>query len=78
MLQSISVQPSTSSNVSVADTKWCYCHDEEHGDMIGCDNQNCKVQWFHYECVGISLAPKGKWYCKNCRPQKNGAKKNQI
>jgi hypothetical protein len=32
------------------------------GEMVGCDNPDCKVEWFHFECVGLTLPPKGKWY----------------
>lgn len=21
--------------------------------MIGCDNEDCEFEWFHWECVGI-------------------------
>jgi inhibitor of growth protein 3 len=24
------------------------------------------MQWFHYPCVGMSEAPKGKWFCPEC------------
>ena len=37
--------------------------------MIGCDNPNCKIEWFHFACLKITEAPKGKrkWYCPDCR-----------
>lgn len=22
--------------------------------MIGCDNDNCEIEWFHLECVGLT------------------------
>ena len=25
----------------------------EYGKMIGCDNNFCEYEWFHYSCVGI-------------------------
>ena len=25
---------------------------------IGCDSGNCRVEWFHYKCVGIKQKPK--------------------
>ena len=31
-------------------------------NMVGCDNDSCPVQWFHYGCVGLTevILPKGK------------------
>ena len=26
----------------------------------------CTYEWFHYACVGLTTAPKGKWYCQTC------------
>ena len=48
--------------------KYCYCKRGEEGKMIACDNSACTVVWFHFPCVGIKCAPKGKWYCKDCKP----------
>ena len=52
--------------------KWCYCKKgESEGCMIGCDSDNCSIQWFHLSCLGLTLhqVPKGKWYCPECRHQ---------
>jgi inhibitor of growth protein 3 len=49
------------------DTKYCYCHDVSHGDMIACDNTDCKIQWFHWTCAGITSEPQGEWLCRDCR-----------
>ena len=48
---------------------FCICNGPETGDMIGCDNPNCNTgnQWFHFTCVKIKRAPKGRWLCRNCR-----------
>ncbi len=54
---------------------YCTCKMPETGDMIQCENENCKSgQWFHYDCVGISATkfPEGKWYCEGCISQKEG------
>lgn len=37
------------------------------GEMIACDNPQCEMQWFHLGCVGLSEAPKGAWYCDQCK-----------
>lgn len=26
----------------------------------------CPIEWFHYGCVGLTEAPKGKWFCPQC------------
>ncbi|KAL3885168.1 hypothetical protein ACJMK2_025263 [Sinanodonta woodiana] len=46
---------------------WCFCNQVESGRMMCCDNDKCKLKWFHYLCLGISCAPRGKWYCPDCR-----------
>lgn len=46
--------------------RYCICKDVSYGDMIACDNNRCETQWFHFTCVGLNSAPKGKWYCPNC------------
>ena len=53
--------------------KWCYCNEDESGDMIACDNDQCVIQWFHLTCLRISKEhiPTGKWYCPDCRKIKN-------
>ena len=56
-------KPSTSSLV-----KYCYCHGDEYGDMVGCDNNECLYKWFHLECLHLKSLPKSKeWYCPDCR-----------
>jgi inhibitor of growth protein 3 len=46
---------------------YCFCQKPSYGEMIGCDNDNCEFQWFHYGCVGIKEQPSGEWLCPNCR-----------
>lgn len=29
------------------DTKYCYCQKVSYGNMVACDNADCKGQWFH-------------------------------
>lgn len=36
---------------------YCICKGNDVGNMIGCDNKKCKIQWFHFECVKIIEAP---------------------
>ncbi|CAK6974446.1 uncharacterized protein LOC112843172 [Scomber scombrus] len=30
-------------------------------------NDRCHIKWFHYSCINIKVAPKGKWYCPECQ-----------
>lgn len=46
---------------------YCLCDQVSYGEMIGCDNEECHIEWFHFNCVGLSHKPKGKWFCPNCR-----------
>ena len=49
-----------------AEPVYCTCARVSFGEMIACDNPDCAVEWFHYECVGIREAPKGRWVCPSC------------
>ncbi|XP_040274646.1 inhibitor of growth protein 2 [Bufo bufo] len=46
---------------------YCLCNQVSYGEMIGCDNEECAIEWFHFSCVGLTYKPKGKWYCPDCR-----------
>ena len=46
---------------------YCQCPYDEVSEMIACDGDHCQIEWFHFECVGIMIPPKGKWYCPDCR-----------
>lgn len=43
--------------------RYCYCNGVSYGDMVACDSETCKGQWFHYECAGLTKAPmkNSKW-----------------
>jgi len=38
---------------------YCFCNGVSYGEMVGCDSENCEKEWFHLECVGLKVAPKG-------------------
>jgi len=46
---------------------WCYCQEPSFGDMILCDNEECPIKWFHFDCLRIRCPPKNRWYCPSCR-----------
>ncbi|PPR94459.1 hypothetical protein GOBAR_AA26196 [Gossypium barbadense] len=53
---------------------YCLCNQVSYGEMVACDNPNCKIEWFHFGCVGLKEQPKGKWYCPDCAAVKNRRK----
>ena len=55
---------------------YCLCDQVSYGEMIGCDNQDCPIEWFHFGCMDLHTKPKGNWYCPKCSPvQKKKNKK---
>ena len=63
-----------------AQDSWCYCKKgEDYGPMIGCNNDQCPIEWFHFSCLKMppSEAPKGKWYCPECHKSKQGKGKGK-
>lgn len=50
---------------------YCYCQRpyDERFEMIACDAQDCAIEWFHFKCVGITVAPQDKWFCPECQPR---------
>ncbi|XP_060858931.1 inhibitor of growth protein 4-like [Metopolophium dirhodum] len=45
---------------------FCLCKQVLFGEMIGCDNPDCDIEWFHFECVSLTTKPKEEWFCPNC------------
>lgn len=58
---------------------YCFCQRVSFGEMIGCDNDDCKYEWFHWSCVGITSPPKDDdiWYCPDCAPKMEKRKKKK-
>ncbi|GAA6047882.1 Chromatin modification-related protein [Rhodotorula toruloides] len=50
-------------------TPYCFCHRPSFGEMIGCDAPDCKIEWFHLNCIGLKESPEGSWYCSQCEPR---------
>ncbi|KAH9828037.1 chromatin modification-related protein YNG2-like [Teratosphaeria destructans] len=46
---------------------YCFCQKVSFGNMVGCDNDNCEYQWFHWDCIGLKSEPTGEWLCPECR-----------
>ncbi|VEU20341.1 DEKNAAC101170 [Brettanomyces naardenensis] len=65
----VTIPKSISGRNNEDDELYCFCRQVSYGNMIACDNQNCRFEWFHYGCVGLTEPPKGIWYCPDCRRQ---------
>lgn len=55
-------------NVDPFEPVYCTCRRVAFGEMISCDNPNCRVEWFHFACVGLTekTRPKTTWFCSDC------------
>ena len=47
---------------------YCVCRMVSFGKMVGCENPECTVEWFHLACVGLTEDTTPEvWYCFTCR-----------
>ena len=46
---------------------YCYCQQPCNRKMIKCCNNNCKIAWYHYDCVSLRKHPLTTWFCPSCR-----------
>ena len=65
-----SVSPPRPLDIDPDEPTYCLCDQVSYGEMIGCDNDLCPIEWFHFSCVQLSSKPKGKWFCPRCRGDK--------
>ncbi|ORX38443.1 hypothetical protein BD324DRAFT_620889 [Kockovaella imperatae] len=49
--------------------RYCYCNNVSYGQMVGCENDECPLEWFHLGCIGLTQPPTGKWWCNICKPK---------
>lgn len=61
-----SINTTLPASVIEEETVYCFCRLGSFGNMIGCDNEECPIEWFHYSCVGLTEPPRGSWYCPTC------------
>ena len=43
--------------------RYCYCNQVSYGEMVACDYDGCKKEWFHLDCAGMSKAPQKTCEC---------------
>ncbi len=56
-----------------AEPVYCYCQQGSYGAMVACDGPDCKREWFHLQCIGLSAPPqRKKWYCEDCKHKMRG------
>ena len=52
--------------------KYCFCRQESDGEtFIECSNHQCRIKWYHINCVGIAEdnIPENEWTCPRCLPK---------
>ncbi|CED83913.1 histone acetylation-related protein [Phaffia rhodozyma] len=52
---------------------YCYCNDISYGEMIGCDDMDCEIEWFHLTCLNLDAPPAGTWHCPTCAKRRADA-----
>ena len=56
-----------------------YRRKPESGNKLACDNKSCPIEWFHFECLQLSAAPRTKsLYCPKCRKLKRKIKMKAL
>ncbi|TFK46813.1 hypothetical protein OE88DRAFT_1637527, partial [Heliocybe sulcata] len=45
---------------------YCLCNQLAYGEMVACEGEGCRQEWFHLACVGLTVAPEGTWKCFEC------------
>ncbi|KAI0774538.1 hypothetical protein C8Q74DRAFT_1218285 [Fomes fomentarius] len=50
------------------DELYCYCQKLSYGEMIACDNESCRFQWFHISCLNLpaNQSLPDTWFCDEC------------
>ena len=46
-------------DVDADEPTYCYCNGVSYGEMVACDGDGCEKEWFHLECAGLKVAPRG-------------------
>lgn len=63
----------STSDESSSNKVYCICEGEVLGErMVACDNSNCPIEWFHYQCAGLTEDPTGSWFCDDCKSKGHG------
>ena len=49
---------------------YCLCKRVSFGQMVACENEDCPIEWFHLQCLGLTSPPNGDWFCPHCKQEK--------
>ncbi|KAG0143099.1 hypothetical protein CROQUDRAFT_661669 [Cronartium quercuum f. sp. fusiforme G11] len=53
---------------------YCICDGKVIAErMVACDNAECPIEWFHYQCAGLTEDPTGSWFCAECKSKGYGS-----
>jgi len=62
----------TTPSVDDDDAEWCTCQRYIEGSvLVGCDNSDCKVKWYHLQCLRLTSPPEGAWLYNDCHQNEN-------
>jgi hypothetical protein len=53
-------------DIDADEPTYCYCNSVSYGEMVACDADDCKREWFHLACVGLKVAPGSKSESTSC------------
>jgi hypothetical protein len=71
---SLAAEPPTDPN----EPTFCICEQVSWGEMVACDGVQCRREWFHYPCVGLTEPPKGPWHCPECSSSSSSSSSSSI
>ncbi|WVW81932.1 hypothetical protein I302_103935 [Kwoniella bestiolae CBS 10118] len=57
-------------NDEVDSKVYCFCGQVSYGEMIGCDDDDCEIEWFHLACLNLDKTPEGNWICPRCQERR--------
>ncbi|OAG36569.1 hypothetical protein AYO21_09226 [Fonsecaea monophora] len=62
------------------DKRYCFCNQRSYGEMVACENDECRYQWFHTGCLNMKKVPDEDedWYCPTCREKPEIIEKVKI
>lgn len=68
-------EPSTILSDSTNVDLYCYCRKPDDGSqMIACEEEGCKYEWFHLTCLKLVRVPRGAYICKECKKKRKKVK----
>ena len=70
-------QEDKASSLNANEPLYCFCQRVSFGDMVGCDNDECPYEWFHFECVNLVKEPTESWFCSECTAKEKSRKKRK-